>query len=127
MRSVVVFCIAAIAIGCGSGKDAKSDGVIRGLDGPPAGVQERPRDPGIEAALASNSELRAHRLRLTKLDVRGEFALAEAEAEGRHLDPIFVLLRKEGVAWKVLTFGTALTGAGAEYGIPIDIAEDWGL
>lgn len=127
MRAVVVICIAVIAIGCGSGEDAESDGVIRGLDGPPAAVQERPRDPAIEAALASNAELRAHRLRLTKLDVRGEFALAEAEAEGGKLDPIFVLLRQEGEAWKVLTFGTALVGAGAEYGVPKEIAEDWGL
>jgi hypothetical protein len=127
MRASVLFCIAVAALGCGGGEEPARDGVIRGLEGPPAATGDRPKDSAIEAALAASPELSAHRLRLTKLDVRGEFAFAEAEAEGGQLDPIFVLLRKDGDKWKVLTFGTALLGAGAEFGVPKETAEEWGI
>lgn len=77
---------------------------------------------------ATPEHVAVSRFNLTDLDIQSEWALAGIKPLNQsQLDPATILLHKQGGRWKVLTLGTNLHGAGAQFHVPGRLWTKWGL
>ncbi len=126
MRAVLLLFSLTLSL-CGCSQPESDDtGSIKEIDVTTPAPASTVSNPEIEAAIRNVADLRDHNMRLTSVDIRGDFALVTAESNSANLDPLTLLLgRKDG--WRVLDFGTALEGVGEQFGVPADTIKEWGL
>ena len=87
-------------------------------------------DPKISRAVQSFTDKNSTgigKVKITSSDVQGNWALIWAESVRKKLDPAQYLLHKKKGVWKVLVMGTALTGTGEEYKVPLNLRKKWNL
>ena len=87
-------------------------------------------NPAISRAVQDYSNKNSNdvgRVKIFKLDVQGAWALAWVKTIDKKLDDSQFLLHKEQGNWKVLVMGTALTGTGEEYKVPVRLRKKWNL